>query len=265
MTVTTWAEPEKGLEDVILSYLTEADGSAEPNRQEFLDRFPQLASELKTFFADQDEAAHFLAPIRNIRPAGPAVPVPSSFGDYELLREIARGGMGVVFQARQSRLNRTVAVKMILAGQLASPADVQRFQTEAKAGAHLDHPNIVPIYEVGEHLGQHYFSMKLMEGGSLAEQIDCGQWRVVSTDQQRAVRLLATVARAVAHAHERGILHRDLKPGNILFDTHGQPYVADFGLPSGSRQDRPAKTNRIPRSRSAGPLWVRPTTWPRSR
>lgn len=147
------------------------------------------------------------------------------FGDYVLLDEIARGASGVVFRARQTSLNRIVALKMLRDRPLlTTDEDLRRFRAEAQAAAGLDHPGIVPIYEVGQHEGQGYFSMKFIEGGTL--HLRAGEFR----EPRKAVTLIARVARAVHHAHERGILHRDLKPGNILIDRDGSPLVVDFGI-----------------------------------
>ena len=152
-------------------------------------------------------------------------PLGRYFGDYELLEEIARGGMGVVYKARQVSLDRTVAVKMILSAQLASEAEVKRFRTEAEAAGQLQHPNIVAIHEVGEHEGRHYFSMEFVEGRDLGELC-----HFKPLPPERAARYVKTIVEAIAYAHGKGVLHRDLKPSNVLIDASDQPRVTDFGL-----------------------------------
>jgi WD40 repeat protein/serine/threonine protein kinase len=164
-------------------------------------------------------------PVRRSNPAADDQAPHHSFGAYELLRFVARGGMGVVYKARHRKLQRVVALKMILAGHLASADEVRRFYQEAEAAAQLDHPGIVPIYEVGLHEGQHFYAMGFVEGGSLEARVREGP-----LPPRAAAALVERVAEAVAYAHQKGIIHRDLKPSNVLLDEDGQPRVTDFGL-----------------------------------
>ncbi|MEZ6051559.1 MAG: serine/threonine-protein kinase [Planctomycetaceae bacterium] len=150
---------------------------------------------------------------------------PRTVGDFELLAELGRGGMGIVYRAHQLSLNRPVAIKMILRGELASPADLARFRAEAEAVARLEHPHIVRVYDVGELDGQPYFSMQYVEGVTLAQKLMNGP-----LTPRDAANILAPICRAIAHAHRQGVLHRDLKPSNVLIDQEGRPYVTDFGL-----------------------------------
>src|SRR5438128_983272 len=157
--------------------------------------------------------------------AGRAAGMQGELGDYELLEEVGRGGQGVVFRARQKSLNRTVALKVISLGQWASKAHLKRFRLEAEAAARLEHPGIVPIHEVDERDGQCYFSMKFVEGGQVDEVV-----KRTPISIRQAAELIVKVGRTVHYAHEHGIIHRDIKPGNILLDEKGEPHLTDFGL-----------------------------------
>ncbi|MCI0538467.1 MAG: serine/threonine protein kinase, partial [Verrucomicrobiales bacterium] len=152
-------------------------------------------------------------------------PLLGAFGDYEIEAEIAHGGMGIIYLARQRSLRRTVALKLLLFGRFSSPEHIERFRREAESAAQLHHPNIVSIHEVGVHEGRHYFSMDYIEGRSLAEILQQGPLTA-----RLAAEYCEVIARTVHYAHQRGVVHRDLKPSNILIDTFGQPRVTDFGL-----------------------------------
>lgn len=247
---------ENPVDQIIADFLEAVERGEAPSPQEYLARHPELASELSEFFAgysqfhreapevvvgggrqDSEESALSLTD-----PSTPTLRYAAGteddiarlmmasspvryMGDYELLDEVARGGMGVVFKARQTSLNRVVALKMILAGTFASAEEVKRFQLEAEAAAQLDHPGIVPIYEVGQHEGHHYFSMGFVDGSSLARRLIEGP-----LPPREAAEIVRQVAEAVQYAHSKGVVHRDLKPGNILIDRQGHPRVTDFGL-----------------------------------
>jgi serine/threonine-protein kinase len=211
--------------ELLDDYLSNLQAGKRPDRAALLVEHPELASALKCL-----EALEGLAPTeRNEADVDtvllPEQDLPRDFGPYELIEEIGRGGMGVVYKARQKTLDRTVAVKMILATHLASPEHIRRFQVEAWAAARLRHANITQIHDVGQYNGQHFFAMEYVEGESLAQRIARQR---LSFDA--AVRLLTVVAQAVDHLHAQGVVHRDLKPSNILLDRDDHPYVTDFGL-----------------------------------
>ena len=259
------ADEESLLDFIYGEFCLREDFGDAPHASEYIARFPRFASELERLFqihramnsgnldlaathagsVPAGMAARLNRRISDTLPPGgspldnatigadshppPHVQAPpetnKQFGDYELLEEIARGAMGIVYKAWQQRLNRLVAVKMILAGQFASEQEVRRLYTEAEAAARLDHPGIVPIYEVRQHQGQHFFSMGYVGGGNLAARVARGP-----VPPREAATLVARIAEAVQYAHEQGVIHRDLKPQNVLLTPGGQPRVTDFGL-----------------------------------
>lgn len=219
------------LEFVLAEYLRRIDRGEAVDRVLLAAEHPEIAEELKAFFDASDEVERFadvaLGRLPDDQEANAWLSTAEGtwFGDYELLREIGRGGMGVIYLARQAGLNRLVGVKLLREGRMAGAIDVSRFRAEAEAAARLKHPNIVAIHEVGCHNGQHFFSMEYVEGLTLAEVVREGP---LSAD--RAAGYLRTVAEAIEHAHREGILHRDLKPSNVLVDAEDRPRITDFGL-----------------------------------
>jgi eukaryotic-like serine/threonine-protein kinase len=241
------ADLSRKFQEVLAAYLEAKDRGQSVDPDKLRRQHPELADELNEFFANERKfasAAGYLAEKPTARrPPSPPAPLPKStrgetprIGDYEILGEIARGGMGVVYRARHVSLQRQVALKMMLAGALVGKEGVRRFRSEAEAVAELDHPNIVPIYDSGEHQGQAYFCMKLIDGPSLKQQMASYLGK-----PEEAARLIVQIARAVHHAHQRGILHRDLKPGNILLQI-------DVNKKPAGKKKKAYPVSRIPQS-----------------
>ena len=247
---------EEQLDQVLAEYIRRVDAGERVDRESFLNAHPDLADELDEVLGMADKVEQMAGPVVGCEPPepepdqeaehntesklhetithsskpatsvhAPAERLPRQCGKYELLEVLGRGGMGVVYKARQVNLNRLVAVKMILEGRLASHSDIQRFRIEAQAAGRLSHPNVVTVHEIGELDGRHYYSMDYIDGVSLAQLVRDGP-----QESKRAARYLRTIAEAIHVAHDDGILHRDLKPGNVLIDRDDEAHVTDFGL-----------------------------------
>lgn len=229
---------DEAFDRIVQEYYQAVENGQRVDAKVFIDQHPEFKDELESFFADLDNLGDYWdkrarsetldATPTNLEPravtGGPGASL-EYIGEYRILEEIARGGMGVVFKARQEKLRRTVALKMILSGRVAGAAEVDRFQREARAAAAIKHPNIVGVHEIGVHDGQHYFTMDYVESDSLRQRLREGP-----LTPQKAAELIETLARATHFAHTQGIIHRDLKPANVLVDSNEQPHITDFGL-----------------------------------
>lgn len=205
------------LESILTEYADRVRAGQSPRLDEYLQRYPQLADELQTYFQNRDSTLDCAAE--------PPSLIGTQIGTYVLEEQIGRGGMGTVYRARQLGLKRPVAIKMISSGVLASSEERRRFQTEAEAAARVQHPGIIPIYEVGSWQGHAFYCMPLIDGPTLQSWVQDRSCR-----PYEAARIMSATARAVDHAHQAGLVHRDLKPANILVNCAGQPQLTDFGL-----------------------------------
>ncbi len=216
---------ESTIDEILAAFLQSRDAGETVVTEDLLAQYPEFAEELRQFFSQNDHLYHLIDPVEAERPTEQDQPAIREFGDYQLLEQIAQGGMGIVYKARQKSLNRIIALKVIRSSGSASKADIKRFQTEAESAAKLKHPHIVTVYEVGEHEGQPYFTMPYVSGCNLAS--------IVADhplSPELAVKYALAMAEAIEYAHREGILHRDLKPSNILIDGNDRVQVTDFGL-----------------------------------
>jgi serine/threonine protein kinase len=250
---TETCEHQNRLNEVLLAYVEALQAGQAPDREQWLADHAELAGELREFLAGHDQLHQLTAVLREAVPTqAPTAPV-GELGDFRLLREVGRGGMGVVYEAEQNSLGRRVALKVLPFAAALDPRQLQRFRIEAQAAAQLHHTSIVPVFAIGCERGVHYYAMQFIEGQSLAAVIDelkrtarptpgddavtpvRGALSTERSTQPRAffasaARLGKQAAEALEHAHQMGIVHRDIKPGNLLLDVRGQVWVADFGL-----------------------------------
>ena len=218
-------DQEELLDQILADYLAKQEAGEAVDPEQLIAAHPDLARRFANSLVDQQQIVGLASPVKSSLGQPPQLDKIRYFGDYELLEEIARGGMRIVYKAKQTSLNRIVAIKMILAGKLASEMDAKRFQTEAEAAANLKHSHIVTVYEVGRHDGQHYFSMEFIEGQNLSTLV----WEH-PLPAKTAARYVQQIAEAIHYAHQAGTLHRDLKPSNILIDENDEVQITDFGL-----------------------------------